>query len=801
MEPIELKSIHLPDGPHGFGDGVDLRERKKRRREVSLIVLLVLLFAGLTGAEFHLSTVSRSLPFVNSIFFFGLLNFNIILVIALVWLISRNIGKLFIERRRKVLGSRLKTKLVIAFLAFSLVPTLVLFLISALYINSSFDKWFSLKVQNTLEASLEITRTYYRNLDQTASHFGEQVAGHFSKQFFSVVSTGEGSPPPIPTDRWMEFLGQQRQLLALDALEFYSAPLSERLISERPDQILAGQRHFPRVSLDLLDQAFRGERVSVMQHVGSGDLIRCLVPVRGPLGDEQKSALGGAVRGVLVVDSFIPLSLVNRVGEIASVFDDYKETNPLKYPMKTTYLVILVMITLVITLVAVWIGFYLARELTVPVERLVHAAEEVGSGNLDVAIKQSGHDELAVLVQSFNKMTSDLRENQWRLKQAGADLERRRLQLEAVLAQIGTGVLAMDQHGVVVLFNEAAGQLLHLRPQDVLGRSFQEALKASYSEASFQEMSPLLKMIHRTLQASLKGVEGVQESLHWSLRLGDSAKTLAATATPLVEGDLNWGVVLVMDDMTHRVKSQREMAWREVARRIAHEIKNPLTPIKLSAQRMQRRVGHLGGRDGAIIQECTDTIIKHTDELKDMVNEFSNFARFPEASPAPHDLNRMIQEVLTLFRQAHPQVQFAQSLEVRLPIFEFDRDQMKRVLLNLLDNAVSAFDDQGNSGIFRRIRVATHYNDQLQMAVVEVEDNGPGMSDEVKARVFEPYFSTKSEGTGLGLAIAKRIVNDHDGFIRVRSAPGQGTLFLIELPTVHLNEGVRNEGFSQDLSH
>jgi two-component system, NtrC family, nitrogen regulation sensor histidine kinase NtrY len=232
------------------------------------------------------------------------------------------------------------------------------------------------------------------------------------------------------------------------------------------------------------------------------------------------------------------------------------------------------------------------------------------------------------------------------------------------------------------------------------------------------------------------------------------------------------------------IKGQREMAWREVARRIAHEIKNPLTPIKLSAQRLQRRFKDHHDRDGLLLKECTETIIKHTDELKEMVNEFSNFARFPESSPAPNALNEALSEVLTLFQQAHQEILFKAELDLDLPVFEFDRDQIKRVLINLIDNAVAALMDLPQERP-KKIRIGTFYNQELQMAVIEVEDNGFGMDEDVKARVFEPYFSTKAQGTGLGLAIAKRIVNDHDGFIRVKSNPGSGSHFIVELPTAH----------------
>lgn len=621
--------------PH---DPLDQKERRKRRREVIAIFLVALLIVALTVAEFRLTKVSNTLPFVNSIFFFGLLNINLVLLIAMVWLIARNVGKLLIERRRRLLGARLKTKLVIAFLAFSIIPTLVLFVISAMYINSSFDKWFSIKIQNTLQASLEITRTFYRNTGQTAMHFAEHMASGIGKRL-SEERAGEGKwGEGIPS--WVSpFLQSQRDLLALDAIEFYLDPLEERAISHRaPD---GRQAHaYPRLSLDHLDRAFSGEPFSVIQHIGQGDLIRCLVPVRIEKGGLRKIA------GVVAVSSYIPVSLVNKVDEIASVFDDYKDTNPLKYPMKTTYLVILILITSVIIIVAIWVGLYMARELTVPVERLVHGAQQVGAGNLDISIAASGDDEITVLVESFNKMTRDLRESR-----------------------------------------------------------------------------------------------------------------------------------------VHLMKGQREMAWREVARRIAHEIKNPLTPIKLSAQRLQRRMGEYGGREGALLKECTDTIIKHTDELKEMVNEFSNFARFPEITPAPNDLEAALAEVMQLYRQAHGDIAFRHKAEIKIPIFEFDRDQVKRVLINLFDNAVSALKSADVERRSPELVVTTRFNGDLQMAVIEVEDNGSGMPEEVLDRVFEPYFSTKVEGTGLGLAIAKRIVNDHDGFIRVYSIPGSGTRFVIEFPT------------------
>ena len=732
---------------------LELKEWRKRKREWFAIAFLILLFLALTFAEFKLTKVSTTLPFLTSIFFFGLLNINVIILIALVWLVFRNIGKLFIERRRRVLGARLKTKLVVAFVSFSIIPTLVLFFISAIYINSSFDRWFSVKIQNTLQTSLEITRTYYLNTEHTAMHFADHIAAGLTQQ-----------PAILP------YLKDQRELLALDSVEYYQDPLLERLLAVRdPAPDLKGG--IPRLSLDVIERGFSNERFSVIQHVGTGDLIRCLVPVRS----------GRTILGVVVVSSYIPVGLVNKVEEIAGAVDEYRDINPLKAPMKATYLLILVMITLVIIFVAIWMGLYLARELTGPVERLVYGAQAVGSGNLNVTIPSYGHDEIATLVESFNRMTRDLRDNRQRLLQASSDSEKRQLQLEAVLANVSTGVVAIDHGGRITTFNPAAANLLDVLPVNALGKT--------YPEVFLGDSKPLVDGIERALESALASGLGEAIGFQWTLRTQEDRNlALNTSITPILENSNQWGAVLVVDDLTPLIKGQREMAWREVARRIAHEIKNPLTPIKLSAQRLQRRFAAGNARPEenlALLKECTETIIKHTDELKEMVNEFSNFARLPEAHPAPHQINDALVEVVTLYRQAHPDIQFECTLESKLPIFEFDREQFKRVVINLIDNAVAALQDK-ESGLRHSentIQVSTHYHDRLQIAVIEVADNGPGMTDEVKNRIFEPYFSTKREGTGLGLAIAKRIINDHDGFVRVSSAPGEGTKFVIELPT------------------
>lgn len=729
-------------------DRADIKENRKRKRERIIMLALAIVFALLTAVEFRLSRISATLPFVNSIFFFGLINFNIIILVALLWLIFKNVAKTFFERRSRLLGSRLKTKLVTAFIGFSIIPTLTLFFISALYINTSFDKWFSLKIQNTLQSSLEITSLYYKNAEATSIHFAELIA----KQIHSQIAVRSAKKVrPLASQ-----LEQLRSTYNLNGVEVYTDPLEDAVLVMDPDSRINNPYSYVRLSMDRMGQAFQGARFSFIQNIGHADLVRASAPII--------DYTSGRVKAVVVVDTLIPVNLSSKAGQIAHTAEDYKDINPLKYPIKTTYFIILILITILIIFAEIWMGLYLARELTVPVERLVKAAQDVGRGRLDTVIEKTGTDEIATLVESFNKMTSDLRNNQSTLRQ-------RTQQLEAILSNIATGVILVDSEAKILTLNQSALQLLDLSPGDYSGHPMHSLFSSDANQTLLS-----------SIEAGLKDLSRQERELTWATKVKGEVRNLTVISNPLKEKSKIWGAVAVLDDLTHLVKGQREMAWREVAKRIAHEIKNPLTPIKLSAQRLQRRLKDMQGKDGQLVQECTSVIIQHTDELKEMVNEFSNFARFPEISPLPHQLNDIIQETMQLYLSAHPEIHFITKLEPKLPVIDLDKDQMKRVFLNLIDNAISAIKVGGKTGP-GKVEVETHYNEKLEMAALTVRDNGPGMSESVQERAFEPYFSTKQEGTGLGLAIVKRIVNDHGGYIRLSSTLGEGTTFMIELPT------------------
>jgi two-component system nitrogen regulation sensor histidine kinase NtrY len=728
-------------------DRLEQLELRKRRRERMIIIGLALSFMLLTLVEFRLGKISSTLPFVNSIFFFGLINFNIVILVGLLWLIFKNVGKIFFERRSRILGSRLKTKLVTAFIGFSIIPTLTVFTISALYINQSFDKWFSLKIQNTLQSSLEITNLYYKKEESLSTHFADLIA----KQLHSSIVSARKKPDATLQAQ----LEQLRSLYAVNSVEIYFDPLEEPLLLMDPESRINNPFAYVRLSLDRLRQGFQGNKVSFIQTSGHADLVRSAAPI--------VDYTSGRVRALVVVNALIPVNLTSRAGQIAHTAEDYQDLNPLKYPIKTTYFIILILITLLIIFAEIWLGLYLARELTVPVERLVTAAREVGKGRLDITIEKTGNDEIATLVESFNSMTADLRNNQ-------ATLRQRTRQLEAILSNIATGVILVDQAGKILILNDSARTLLDLGDRAATN----EPIETLFSSESY---APLLKALKSSIDENARN----NREASWTGKVNGEIRNLTAISSSLRDKGQIWGGVTVIDDVTVLVKGQREMAWREVAKRIAHEIKNPLTPIKLSAQRLQRRLQNLQGKDGQLLQECTQVIIQHTDELKEMVNEFSNFARMPEVNPSPNQLNELIQETMQLYLSAHPEIHFITKLEPGLPMINLDRDQMKRVILNLIDNGISAIKSHTRASP-GRIEVETHYNEMLEIAALTIRDNGPGMSEEIQERAFEPYFSTKSEGTGLGLAIVKRIINDHGGYIRLSSTPNVGTAFMIELP-------------------
>ena len=728
-------------------------EAKKRKREGLIVVISLLFIILLTWAEIHLGRLRAAVPIESKILIFGLINIIILLIILLIYLVFRNIAKLLMERKQNAIGAKLRTKLVLAFVGLSLVPTMLLFFVSAGFITNSIQNWFSKQVEVSLDESMEVAQTYYKTSAANALYYAQQLSGVIRE---SKLLNDENLPA------LKNLIRQKQKEYNLGAVEVFSSQREELVRAANPKLPLG---EFTNPSSEDINVGLSGKELTRINSVGKADLIRGIVPVYSNWNPKD-------VVGVVVVNYYVPYSLVSKMKEISASYYEFRQLRILKNPIKTWYILTLFLITIVIVFLAVWFGLYLAKSLTTPIQELADATRQVADGNLDVHLGESGNDEIGMLIASFNKMTADLRNNRLALERtneevvrSNLELEQRRRYMETVLKNVTAGVISVDKEGLLTTVNKSAERLLRIDTSKVLGKQFRNILQPAHLE--------IVKGMLRDI------VLGNQVSINRQITIPfrDGQLTLMVNLTVLKdENDDFMGTVVVFDDLTHIIKAQRMAAWREVARRIAHEIKNPLTPIKLSAQRLRKRYMSRFDEDEKVFDECTSMIIKSVDELKTLVDEFSSFARMPASQPAANNLNDIIREALALYQSAHRNISFSFQPDEAIPQLMLDHDQIKRVLINLLDNAVAAIEGEG------AVTIESSYNQELKMATCIVADTGHSIAPEDRPRLFEPYFSTKKSGTGLGLAIVSTIISDHHGFIRVKDNYPKGTRFIIELP-------------------
>ena len=732
---------------------VSLEERKKRFREAIIIVLAIILIIFLTKAEINLTQLSADAKLGSNIAIFAVINIVILLVILLVYLVSRNVVKLFVESRSNPFAKRLRTKLVLSFVGLSLVPTLLLFFAAAGFINNTVHNWFNTQVETSLSESLEVAQTYYKSYAANSLYYGKQISNFIKDQKL----LNEANLPQLK-----RLIHQKQDEYNLGVVEVYSAQ-REELVRATNQGVPKGE--FTNPSSEDIKRGLAGEELTRVNQAGKADLIRGIVPIRSTWNESD-------IVGVVVVNYYVPYSLVNKMKEITTSYHEFRQLKILKNPIRTAYIATLFLIAMVIVFFAYWMGVYLANSMTRPLQELVDATHAVAGGNLDVRIESYSADEIGMLVQSFNLMTDDLRTKQYALNVSNLELlrsnqesERRQQYMEIVLRNVAAGVISIDSEGTLRTINTSAERLLGLSAAKVLGKNYREAVSDKHLYIATESIRELLQSKHGAISKQVV------------LDLNGSRITMQLHFTLLraVNGEI-LGMVAVLDDLTQMMRAQRMAAWREVARRIAHEIKNPLTPIQLSAQRLRKRYLSRFSDDEKVFDECTEMIIKSVDDLKNLVNEFSNFARMPAIQPELNDVNTLIHDSLTLYQEAHRGVRFDIRTDERMPLLMIDRDQIKRVLINILENAVAAMSEQGT------VSISTTFDEELKMATICISDDGPGILPEDKPRLFEPYFSTKKSGTGLGLAIVSSIVTDHGGFVRIRDNKPHGAVFVVELP-------------------
>ena len=726
---------------------MESREARRRRRERKIILVTIVVIVVLTFIMSHLSSRETIIPRFQDVLIFGLININISLVVLLIFLIVRNVVKLVYERRHGILGAKLRTKLVAAFVGLTLVPTIVLFVVAINFLSASIDNWFDIKVGSALNLSLDVAQNYQQQMAEKVKDYAKQISSDITRNKLYEKSRAD----------YLKTLIEQRQkILKLGLIEIFLDQQNEKIIFRDPEY-----PDIPSIGISdkQRDEVRAGRQISAIQSFAKGDFIRGIAPVYSGLSPKE-------VIGIVVVNDFIPKGFLDKMNVISKASDEYKQFKLLKNPIKASYIIILFAVTLLIIFSATWFGFYLARGITEPIQDLAEGTRALAQGNLDYKIDVVADDEIGVLVDSFNRMTGDLKKSKVSLEQANIDLEQRRKYMETVLRNVSAGVVAVDKEGTITTINRAAERMLGIKTEMVLHRKYEEVLGP--------EQMNMVKIILADMQKSGEDITEKQITIN----IKDRAMTLLVTMGLLIDDDGQYmGMVVVFEDITQLQRAERMAAWREVARRIAHEIKNPLTPIQLSAQRLQRKYADRLGEDESVFTECTKTIINQVDVLKNLVNEFSRFARMPVSQRTPNDLNGVVKESVVLFQDAHKAITFDVQEDAHIPRLNLDAEQIRRVMVNLLDNAVAAID--GKDG---RIEVKTFYDEAGRKARVDVIDNGCGVSDTDKMRIFEPYYSTKRSGSGLGLAIVNSIISDHRGHVTVTDNTPKGTIASFELP-------------------
>lgn len=769
------------------------RERKRRMREIIAAIVLLFLVFVVTWAQINVFGA-------DSWLYLAFFNINLVLLVIVLFLVGRNVVKLVIERKRNVFGSKLRTRLVLLFIALTLIPTVIMFLASNRVVSTSVDYWFKNQVEGSMEAALEVGQSFYtaaaKRLQKSAAAINQRIA---------------------PSLRIQENHGRKSTI----------SPLSPKAITELDQLLQLKQDEYGLAAVAIIDPSHNAfywhesqdlrehwavwpiwneasKRINWKHveehHFGSmlwaGDNVDYVITV---------SAIDGGKKGYLVVAENIGQGLTHKLEEINHGLKKYMALKNLKKPLKVSFTLILGVLSFLVVFGATWLGFRLSRELTAPILALAEGTNRIAQGDLAFRLQDSATDEIGQLVSSFNLMASDLEQNRVNLTTAyellahqNEVMAARSAYIEAVLDTIAAGVISLDEAGRINTVNKAAGTILGISPSSLKGQNPLPFLKGEYLAAVDHMTTSLYQ----------------RPESHWQrqidITINDKAWKLLVNAVALRGSDGSArGIVAIFEDITELERMQRMAAWREVARRIAHEIKNPLTPIKLSAQRLERKFGKQV--ENPVFEQCTNLIVKQVEHLQQMVQEFSAFAKLPEVSPQRGDITPLIEELVGLFTNGHSHITWELRIPKSLPNILMDEEALHRAMMNVMTNAVEAVtqheqtlhkdslaanhiskdnnDTKDNSddnfapdSYYPTIIITALHERELALVRIDVADNGPGLSIEERSRMFEPYFTRKKSGTGLGLSIVRSVLNDHHGYVRARANPKGGTIVTMELP-------------------
>jgi two-component system nitrogen regulation sensor histidine kinase NtrY len=643
-------------------------------------------------------------------------------------------------------------------LGMTVVPAVLVLAVGSELIRTSVDRWFNAPMDDMLKAANQIAGDYY--------HERQMLAADQAARLARVLSTFDlaAADASALRDRLTADVASQR----VQIVDMYRVGDGPGLQALDPIVNAPGGAVPPgyarQAADDLAAEAVaEGRARQTIQPMGaSGDLLHAADLVRSP--DD------GRVTGVVVITDYLSGDVAARSRQMTRAYERYNQDRVLKRPLTGVYLSFFLMVTLMILVGATWMGLYLAKRITQPVQMLAAAAREIGAGRLDQHLELPSDDEFGALTEAFNAMAGELASSRRKVEQSTIeleskhrDVERRRRYIEAMLERITTGIISIDSAGNIATMNSAAARLLGVSRSEV-----GQPARAVLGRADLEPLAELLSVRSRSSEPAARDLVLTREGQEAHL-------SVVGTSLDSERGGHD-GQILVFDDVTPLIRAQKVAAWREVARRLAHEIKNPLTPIQLSAERLRRHFGDGPAGARALVDECTSTIVGEVESLKGLVDEFSQFARMPAPRAMPTNLHELIDDTLALYDGLFTDISIEKRFAAEMPRVRLDPEQIRRVIINIIDNAVEAMERRGH------LTIETHLDGANHFVRLVVSDDGPGIPPGEREKLFLPYYSTKRRGSGLGLAIVRRIIAEHGGSIEAGENVPRGTRFTIELP-------------------
>ena len=780
-------------------------KRLQHRRRLGLIFLaagLLLLLIGMSAFNAVIWAPPRhGSPFAVYLFA-GITVLLFLLLLLLLVLLARNILRMYGDGRSRVLGSRLRTRMLLGALLLSFAPAVFMALFSFLLMNRSLDRWFSQPVARLRAQSFEVALELSHYVSGNARAEAESIVR--SPEFLRGYKSGD---PEAVTEEirkhritleggWAFVYHDGHPVAGYQIPASPPAPSVRTMPEFQPgtggpdDETRAGLLDAdtapppaPRTAATAAEGSFTAAQTALAAAAMSG-ATNSDSPIL-QLGTGTAFALGSASLedgGLVVVALPMPIDFDRTLHSISRGAQDYWAVYRERRTLRSTFVLLLALLTLLTFFASSWLALFLSKQITRPVEALADAMDAIAAGDYQQRIESSASEELSELIASFNQMATDLEESRLianssaaQIAQANRSLTERQHELELILETIPSGVVVLDGSRNVLQVNRAFADLLladDLHGRDKPARRLEDLLPAELLE----------EVLRLDRRAQRMGVAGVEFELA-ARRPGTTALSLSVTIAVLnlgrsLEGHERRGSVLVVDNVSDVLQAQRHVAWKEVAQRVAHEIKNPLTPIALSAERILRHVDRSGPESLAVIRKCSQVILSSVETMRLLVDQFGTLAEFPAAQPRSASLNEIAESALLLFHGRLEGVQVETSFAPELPPVLADHESLKRALANLIENAAEAM----RTSLHRVLRVETALSERSGMAEITVSDSGPGLSPEIRERLFLPYFSTKQRGTGLGLAIAAKIVQDHHGTIRAEQRASWGGCFILELP-------------------